>query len=1634
MKKKEAQEMYSCLFDQINVPVCIITTSNGVEKKITGNIIAFKEPGIVVNQSQGGRIIISYESIHSFAECPEVEAKDNSDKKSIAIDTRTNNAYVSKEVLPQKTEDLDSVTISKATPKEIDHGKEIKEYRKENKEARQAADQINSILNDARKNHALGTKKGKIKELLLTFLEQYHSDKPACYFAAKLYIEIEEYQEAISVYKYCEDENNALYLAQEKGLLDQYEFIKPKQFVTENKKETNDKYYKGVISLWNPEKRFGLIHMETKICGIPSDIITFHLSSVSDKALCTFLFEQPAEHIVNKIHVLYKIGIYNERICAAFIENDGTDLLNCSVIRTGFIGEYNRLNEYGRIFDPERPGNTYGFIRNAVIHDPYLVYYLNNFLKFQEIEVKYVLGADKNGRSIASHIISTQSGRNTIINAIGKVPGTEKFDSDIEKKRMEALLGMKSSKDYFHVNYVQEFYPLPLWDGTPITKEEINKDIEIKEDLYKESEGNLEDPLKGRDLYDRGCKDPYSKGYTYMTTQKPDLAKEYFLDSIQKGIKVESALSSLITVLCRIEKDPYSYGIRFLVYYEHMITEEKNFNLRMMLLQKSTYYEKMTEEIDRYIPYVYNPTKKMHYLQLKAYALAKLEQYGEAADVMYEFQKIALSEKKEDEIASSEKRIALYSYLNNDYDKAVAIAGKLLQRDSHDNIALAIINREKITIETSNNEVNDLFQEEAESLRGYPKYYVYETLKIGTMAQGQFKELLDGDKIVGNPVAVANEIIYYEKRYIRGQVAANMAKAWAFLANISEQLINQYPAKKEIFRKKGITREYVNTCAGRAMLYQGNAAVLATLASDSIRFYYIEALKLIGKNYDADTGNALNRLICSYYASNDELKDIVNYTEGLAKKHLEFEAKRKCNNLKGLIIAMFQLVGGSGNNYNSEIREILERIYTNPKERKDVILSFDGLLESKQAIEIMSSEKYYETWLRLQQRYHSWNRNVKNTIKRFVEDIDSNEARIGHIQFLEETIEKNWLFDEDHSNLNRYHSLLSYLQSSTMTNDFDRREEIYAKVIRECTDFIEAIEEAPTSLSFKYIREALKEIRAFATQQIENLYKTHLPNLVVSCDEGFLHDNIIPFTLKLKNDHNTQTAEITNIDFEYAGNVIKDIRKGQNTQLMRVKSDETIESSYEAVVDLQNNPEYVEFTIIISYSYKDSIDVNKQASIKEPCYLSLRDESHFKQIENVYHRIANGTGVSGRMFRGREKEMQKIVDQLQNEEGMLVHKGIFMHGQKRAGKTSILINLQEKIEDRYGKGTYLFFDIGSIGSVGGTSKFSGILVTMMNEVKRTLRKKYTTLYEQLISLGVTFRIEDMSEKPEQAPLIFNMVFREINDYLYEIGGENKYIPLFLIDEFTYLYQWLNENKESEIQEFPHFWKAFLQNYRVCCIVVGQDNAPKLINMPGISNDFACMELWPVSFLDENGAKELMEEPIRKEDGSSRYDKEALRIMYQLTAGSAYLIAILCDMLVDLMNENKYENVTVLILKQLIHKWLKEYPEKDTVFESQLVDPSKLDYDIITTKKDNEIIIRSIALNAGKQLLTPKSKIQYDQLSTQTMKYRDTLLDELERRNVIMKKNNGTEDVYQIKVDLLRLYELYINGTELDDLW
>ena len=119
--------------------------------------------------------------------------------------------------------------------------------------------------------------------------------------------------------------------------------------------------------------------------------------------------------------------------------------------------------------------------------------------------------------------------------------------------------------------------------------------------------------------------------------------------------------------------------------------------------------------------------------------------------------------------------------------------------------------------------------------------------------------------------------------------------------------------------------------------------------------------------------------------------------------------------------------------------------------------------------------------------------------------------------------------------------------------------------------------------------------------------------------------------------------------------------------------------------------------------------------------------------------------------------------------------------------------------------------------------------------------------------GGSIDADEALDNPERSRLIFNKIFKDFCEYVKRF--EPAYNVVLMIDEFTYIYDWIRQGKmDSSITQW---WKALLQNNNIFAIIIGQDHMMQFVNdtsiSPVISNDFQTTELKKVTYLSETDA-------------------------------------------------------------------------------------------------------------------------------------------------------------------------------------
>lgn len=402
--------------------------------------------------------------------------------------------------------------------------------------------------------------------------------------------------------------------------------------------------------------------------------------------------------------------------------------------------------------------------------------------------------------------------------------------------------------------------------------------------------------------------------------------------------------------------------------------------------------------------------------------------------------------------------------------------------------------------------------------------------------------------------------------------------------------------------------------------------------------------------------------------------------------------------------------------------------------------------------------------------------------------------------------------------------------------------------------------------------------------------------------------------------------------------------------------------------------------------------------------IRLNSEQEFEEIENLYAPYAEG-GIVGEptMFYGRDALIANVAKALATSR--FQSKCVVIYGQKRAGKSSILYHLKERLKTRR---DLLVLDIGNIGVILDEHSKVPFLYQILWTILKTLRD---SVEDKVVEGNSPIDIplpKDTEFYQHPSPLVlFRDVFEHFRRATTRFADWKEIRVVLLIDEFSYIYGYITKGLIPET--FMKNWKALLQDNFFNAVLVGQDVMPKFKQR--FPNEFGTTQDERVTYLRREDAIRLIDEPIRigGRSGESRYRERAIGRILELTAGSPFYIQILCNRLVEYMNRKRASLITEADVEQVKDELIGGVnalgmDKFDNLINSGDTSPEAIsDEDVLK-------VLSSIAENSR---TGPCSR---SNIACETSTPVDEILDDLARRDVIERERG---QYYSIRVGLFR---------------
>lgn len=325
--------------------------------------------------------------------------------------------------------------------------------------------------------------------------------------------------------------------------------------------------------------------------------------------------------------------------------------------------------------------------------------------------------------------------------------------------------------------------------------------------------------------------------------------------------------------------------------------------------------------------------------------------------------------------------------------------------------------------------------------------------------------------------------------------------------------------------------------------------------------------------------------------------------------------------------------------------------------------------------------------------------------------------------------------------------------------------------------------------------------------------------------------------------------------------------------------------------------------VTVKCSYKE-LATETTVSIEKNLGITFYDSTDFVEISNPYADHAKSNIVeSTEMFKGRNELIDKICETLLKSKS----KGYVIYGQKRSGKSSVLWHLENNLNKS--KDVFAIYFSTGLSIAQDANVEANLYYVILTSIERKIRKLKTS-EKNVPEIGRT-NLKDLLANPM---LLFYERLNDIKEaFILNDEWKNKKLIL-IIDEFTYIYYQIKLGNIPKT--FMQNWKAFVEDGGFSLILSGQDTMSNFIS--DFQNEFAMFKTERLTYIETEPARQLIEEPIwDKEKNRSRFTRNSVDKIIELTACSPFYIQIICNELVRFMNTKKKPVLTPADIEEVI---------------------------------------------------------------------------------------------------------------------
>lgn len=468
--------------------------------------------------------------------------------------------------------------------------------------------------------------------------------------------------------------------------------------------------------------------------------------------------------------------------------------------------------------------------------------------------------------------------------------------------------------------------------------------------------------------------------------------------------------------------------------------------------------------------------------------------------------------------------------------------------------------------------------------------------------------------------------------------------------------------------------------------------------------------------------------------------------------------------------------------------------------------------------------------------------------------------------------------------------MISSAESFLSSSKFDDKEIYYTDFDNKYNILLTEIRSYPTNVSLSLLLQIISQLYKLTRSKYNEFINATLPDIDVNIEGDCIinENNNCDIQVSISNSPNCSPISdivisvIDSTDFQ-----IKNSYESFSTTLRG--GGEPIIGKFSI-----NFPESIikQGAADLTFEYKYRVLTTGEVEVESKTLsIVFYDSKNFVEVHNPYAEHAKSNIVENpEMFKGRTELINRIYDTVMSTKS----KGYVLYGQKRSGKSSVLWHLENKFNSSL-KAFAVYYQVGL-----AIAQDSNVEANFYYRILTTIERKINRL-KSLGGIVPDIGKTNLKELMLNPPIVFYDRLNEIKLAFSESAEWRDKKLVLIIDEFTYIYYQIKKGTIS--QTFMQNWKAFIEDGGFSVVVSGQDTMKQF--MLEFQNEFGMFKPERLTYLDIEAAKELIDEPIwDKTNNRSRYTRDSIDKIINLTACSPFYIQIICNELVRFMNAKK----------------------------------------------------------------------------------------------------------------------------------